>query len=370
MHNSVIAAMLSTAVVEHGVKKFTPVGIFTLSMILLGALVNKFPPEEENVVIGRDFFCNQFPARNLSANVTRFHNFTSDNRLLSSFGLSTVALVLPLMPLVIPVLSLGTLPTGETRGGGGLESAFRNQLENFEEPHASAKNELNRIALRFALQLFVGQASCFGSTELAKHFIVNPDGTFFEKCRLTRNACRALESYNLLVFRVGGNGTSSSNVPLLCNDAAAPDSEMHESLHSLPNTPSAIAGSSLVMFLMAMWIRRKMIDRVSKEKEVSAQTIVRTPQMETAEAGGPINREELKKKDKQTGKILSILQESNPYFKVGMLLVSLCLLSILLVDRYREQNISPHEIAGSIVYGMVIQCLVNVFYAVKKNSVF
>lgn len=362
--------MLSTAVVEHGVKKFTPVGIFTLSMILLGALVNKFPPEEENVVMGRDFFCNQFPARNLSANVTRFNNFTSDNRLLSSFGLSTVALVLPLMPLVIPVLSLGTLPTGETRGGGSMDSAFRNQLENFEEPHASAKNELNRIALRFALQLFVGQASCFGSTELAKHFIVNPDGTFFEKCRLTRNACRALESYNLLVFRVGGNGTSSSNVPLLCNDAAAPDSEMHESLHSLPNTPSAIAGSSLVMFLMAMWIRRKMIDRVSKEKEVSAQTIVRTPQMETAEAGGSINREELKKKDKQTGKILSILQESNPYFKVGMLLVSLCLLSILLVDRYREQNISPHEIAGSIVYGMVIQCLVNVFYAVKKNSVF
>lgn len=195
--------MLSTAVVQHGVKKFTPVSIFTLSMILLGTLVNKFPPEEENVVIGKDFFCNQFPARNLTANVTQFSNFTSDNRLLSSFGLSAVALVLPLMPLVIPVLSLGTLPIGETRGVGGMESGFRNQLENFEEPHASAKNELNRIALRFALQLFVGQASCFGSTELAKHFIVNPDETFFEKCRLTRNACRALESYNLLVFRVG-----------------------------------------------------------------------------------------------------------------------------------------------------------------------
>ena len=362
--------MLSTAVVQHGVKKFTPVSIFTLSMILLGTLVNKFPPEEENVVIGKDFFCNQFPARNLTANVTQFSNFTSDNRLLSSFGLSAVALVLPLMPLVIPVLSLGTLPLGETRGVGGMESALRNQLENFEEPHASAKNELNRIALRFALQLFVGQASCFGSTELAKHFIVNPDETFFEKCRLTRNACRALESYNLLVFRVGGNASSSSNVPLLCNDAAAPDSEMHESLHSLPNTPSAITGSSLVMFLMAMWIRRKMIDGVSKEEEVSAGTIVRTPQTETVEAGGPTSSEKPEKEDKQTGKILSILQESNPYFKVGMLLVSLCLLSILLVDRYREQNISPYEIAGSLVYGMVIQCLVNVFYAVKKNSLF
>lgn len=113
-----------------------------------------------------------------------------------------------------------------------------------------------------------------------------------------------------------------------------------------------------------------MIDGVSKKDKVSAGTIVRTPQRETVEAGGLTSSEKPEKEDKQTGKILSILQESNPYFKVGMLLVSLCLLSILLVDRYREQNISQYEIAGSLVYGMVIQCLVNVFYAVKKNSLF
>ena len=67
--------------------------------------------------------------------------------------------------------------------------------------------------------------------------------------------------------------------------------------------------------------------------------------------------------------IESMLRNTDPYFKIGLLLLSLCLLTVLLIDRYRQRRNTPYEIAGSIVCGIVIQCLVNVFYEAKKIQV-
>ena len=358
--------MLNTAEVYSGAKKFTPVSAFTLSMVLLGALVNKFPPEQEIVVLGKDFSCGQIPRRNLSAAVTRFNNYSSD-AVLPSFGLAVVSLALPLMPLVIPVVSLGVLHQESHRAGGEtVQDAGR-----FENPSLSAKTELNKIALRFALQLLVGQASCFGSTELARHFIVSPDLTFFEKCKLQRNTCRTLESLDLLVYRVGGNETASE-VPLLCANSQVPDSELRESLHSVPNTASALAGSSLVMFVLAMWMRRRIIDYVSREESEVAKReplILRTGQRNAGETEGERTTKKAGKKEKRNAAIERLLRESNPYFKIVLLLLSLCLLTVLLIDRYRQNRNTSYEIAGSLVCGAIVQCLVNVFYEAKKIQV-
>jgi hypothetical protein len=68
--------MLNTKDVQHGVKKFTLVCIFTLAMVLLGALVNKFPLDKESIVLGRDFNCYDILRRNLSAWVTQFNNYS------------------------------------------------------------------------------------------------------------------------------------------------------------------------------------------------------------------------------------------------------------------------------------------------------
>jgi hypothetical protein len=377
--------MLSSAEVQHGAKKFTPVTIFTLSMILLGALSNKFPPQEESVVIGRDFSCGQIPRRNLSARLTPYNNYDNytGDPVLPSVGLTVVALFLPLMPLVVPVLWLSTKQEQGSREHRSVRGVVGETLDQdlgyFEDQTSSARLELNRVALRFALQLLVGQASCFGSTELARHFILKPDLTFFEKCKLTRSACRSLESLDLLVYRVGGNKTSSQ-VPQLCKNAGVSDSEIHDSLHSLPNTASAIVGSSLVMFTIGMWMRRRILDFVSKE-EVRAERIV-LPVKPTArgsvsqtdagngERAKPEGGEEVAKDRERNSKIESLLQEMNPYFKIGILVLSLGLFTVLLIDRYGQRRNTAYEIAGSVLCGIVVQCLVNVFYAVKRDSLF
>ena len=366
--------MLSTADVQHGVKKFTPVSVFALSMVLLGALVNKFPPEEESVVLGRDFTCSQFPKRNLSAAVTPYNNYSVDP-VLPSFGLAAISLVLPLMPLVVPVLALGV------RGQPSPEHHFVQSGDalgdpgNFEDLSLSARTELNKIALRFALQLFVGQASCYGSTELARHFILKPDQTFFEKCKLQRTTCRNLENLGVLVYRVGGNDTTSK-LPTLCQNPDIPDTDLQESLHSLPNTTSAIVGSSLVMFVIGMWMRRKILDyvgRVEKNEEeksvgVGISLIGRGAQRNTLKEAEEEAAAIEEIQAKRNSRIETLLQETNPYFKIGMLVLSLCLLTVLLVDRYRQKRNDAYEIAGSVACGVVVQCLVNVFYALKKDS--
>ena len=368
--------MLSTADVHHGVKKFTPVSIFTISMVLLGSLVNKFPPEEESVVLGRDFTCSQIPKRNLSAAVTPYNNYSVDP-VLPSFGLAIVSLVLPLMPLVVPVLALGTKTQPNLAHHFVQDGEALANLGSFEDPSLVARTELNKVALRFALQLFVGQASCYGSTELARHFILKPDLTFFEKCKLERNTCRALESLGVLVYRVGGNDTSSK-VPPLCQNPDIPDSDLHRSLHSLPNTTSAIVGSSLVMFVVGMWMRRRILDYVGKAEEeretkrvgAGVSLIGRAAQRNNVAEAKEVAREEGERKAQRNSKIQTLLQETNPYFKIGMLVLSLCLLTVLLVDRYRQRRNTAYEIAGSVVCGVIIQCLVNVFYALKKESFF
>ena len=366
--------MLSTADVQRGVKKFTPVSVFALSMVLLGSLVNKFPPEEENVVLGRDFTCSQIPRRNLSAEITPHNNYTADP-VLPSFGLAAISLVLPLMPLVVPVLTLGARGKSNTEQHFVQSSNALGDPGQFEDLSLSARTELNKIALRFALQLFVGQASCYGSTELARHFILKPDLTFFEKCKLQRNTCRNLENLGILVYRVGGNDTTSK-VPTLCQNPDIPDSALQESLHSLPNTTSAIVGSSLVMFVVGMWMRRKILDYVGTvEKKEEAKSVgagisligrlaQRNSLKEAEEEAAAIEEMQARR----NSRIETLLQETNPYFKIGMLVLSLCLLTVLLVDRYRQKRNTAYEIAGSVACGVVVQCLVNVFYALKKDS--
>ncbi|EFX62469.1 hypothetical protein DAPPUDRAFT_120194 [Daphnia pulex] len=230
-------AMFNTKDVQHGVKKFTPVSLFTLAMILLGALVNTFPPDEESIVIGRDFNCDDIPRRNLSARVTPFNNF-SDHTVVPSLGLAAVSLLLPLMPLVVPVFAL------DVKKHTGWSHSIVENPDNPLGVTASARAELNKIAARFVLQLVVGQASCYGSTELARHFILKPDKTFFEKCKFSRTTCKTLERVGMLVYRVGGNDTTS-NVTSLCQNSDLPHLALHESLHSLPNTTCSVIGSSL-----------------------------------------------------------------------------------------------------------------------------
>jgi hypothetical protein len=368
--------MFNAKDVQHGVKKFTPVSLFTLAMILLGALVNTFPPDEESIVIGRDFNCDDIPRRNLSARVTPFNNF-SDHTVVPSLGLAAVSLLLPLMPLVVPVFAL------DVKKHTGWSHSIVENPDNPLGVTASARAELNKIAARFVLQLVVGQASCYGSTELARHFILKPDKTFFEKCKFSRTTCKTLERVGMLVYRVGGNDTTS-NVTSLCQNSDLPHLALHESLHSLPNTTCSVIGSSLVMFVVAMWTRRRILNYAKRtgdegqEEEKrkrpaegeEMQPVNKTVQRIREEAAKDRKREAKERRAKINSKIEVSLQELHPYFKIGLLLLSLGFLTVLLVDSFRQRRNTVYEILGSLLCGIVVQCFVNVFYALKKDSFF
>ncbi len=372
--------MFNTKDVQHGVKKFTPVSFFTLAMLLLGAFVNKFPPDEESIVLGRDFNCEDIPRGNLSARVTQLDNY-SDHTVVPSLGLAAVSLLLPLMPLVVPVFAL------DVKKHHDWPLAFVPDDGNRENPldvTLSARAELNKIAARFVLQLVVGQASCYGSTELARHFILKPDKTFFEKCKFSRTTCKTLERIGILVYRVGGNDTATSNVSSLCQNSDLPDLALHESLHSLPNTTCSLIGSSLAMFVVAMWTRKRILnyskrtgdERQEEEKRESPvegdemQPVNKTVQRIREEVAKERKRKAKERRAKINSKIEASMKELHPYFKIGLLVLSLGFLTVLLVDSCRQRRNTVYEILGSLLCGIVIQCFVNVFYALKKDSFF
>lgn len=333
--------MLSTVEVQEGVKKFTPVTVFAVSLILLGALVKKFDPEEENVVIGKDFQCSEIPNLNWTSN-----NFSQVGKNVIPYaGLAAISFVLPLVPLVLPVLSSGLLQQPEA---------------TVEIDREAVRQDLKKIAFRFVLQLFVGQSVCYGSTEVARHLILRPDLTFFEKCKLPRNTCELLETIGLIVHSVGlKKKESPSNVTALCQNSSMEHSEILDSLHSLPNTSSAMVGSSIVMFLVGMWMRRKINAYVGQE--------IAARRKREREIGETPPSDSVSTEERRKVLVERVLRESNPYIKIGILLLCICLLIVLLVDRYSDKRNSSIEIVGSLMCGIVIQCLVNVFYALKIN---
>ena len=367
--------MSSTAEVQAGLKKFAPVGIFSLSMILLGSLVNKFPPDEESLVIGKDFNCLQIPRGNISAAAARHSLNQSIQPLVPTVGLAFILFALPLTPLLFPALSSGIQHHQRSQDQHqNLESNL-----GFETRSAFGRDEVNRFLVRFALQLFVGQAACFGSSELARHYILQPDLTFFEKCNLPRNKCKQLQSLGVLTYRVGGN-SSTSSLPLLCPDSETPKFDLHNSLHSLPNADSTLVGSSLVMFVLGMWLRRKIDLELSKRRSQPVTGILlqrQYSQVQGSSEGDATRRSTVEAPSanpntsvplSRKGLLKKLARLSNPYVKVLLLLLTLSLLTLLLVDRYRQHKNTSLEVAGSIVCGMVVQCFVNILYALKKEN--
>jgi hypothetical protein len=63
--------------------------------------------------------------------------------------------------------------------------------------------------------------------------------------------------------------------------------------------------------------------------------------------------------ERKKSTVQRLLAESNPYFKIGLLLLSLMLFTILLIDRYRQSKNTLIKIAALVLCGIMIQCLVN-----------
>jgi hypothetical protein len=138
------------------------------------------------------------------------------------------------------------------------------------------------------------------------------------------------------------------------------------------------------MFVVAMWTRRRILNYAKRtgdegqeeEKQKrpaegeEMQPVNKTVQRIREEAAKDRKREAKERRAKINSKIEVSLQELHPYFKIGLLLLSLGFLTVLLVDSFRQRRNTVYEILGSLLCGIVVQCFVNVFYALKKDSFF
>jgi hypothetical protein len=138
------------------------------------------------------------------------------------------------------------------------------------------------------------------------------------------------------------------------------------------------------MFVVAMWTRKRILNcskttgdkRQEEEKRESPvegdemQPVNKTVQRIREEVAKERNRNAKERRAKISSMIEASMKELHPYFKIGLLVLSLGFLAVLLVYSCRQRRNTVYEILGSLLCGIVIQCFVNVFYALKKDSFF
>jgi RsiW-degrading membrane proteinase PrsW (M82 family) len=117
----------------------------------------------------------------------------------------------------------------------------------------------------------LGQSASFGSTEMARHFLVTPNWQFFSHCNLTLSECQRMSpgKYPLTSAaaftanaatkddNVDNTTTTTANLPraeVLCpRPTVGPFKDLYDSLHSLPDFCSALIGSSTIIFASNLW---------------------------------------------------------------------------------------------------------------------
>ena len=116
---------------------------------------------------------------------------------------------------------------------------------------------------------FAGQTSSYGLSQVMRHFTVYPEPNFLEKCNITRQECvsRALlQEQQSLISK--DNETDS-----FCNRTFNPATlqELFDSSHNIPNSTSAILGSSLVTLLAILFYWHRLNGKSLSESDSCLQ---------------------------------------------------------------------------------------------------
>jgi RsiW-degrading membrane proteinase PrsW (M82 family) len=128
----------------------------------------------------------------------------------------------------------------------------------------------------------LGQSASFGSTEMARHFLVAPNWQFFSHCNLSLAECQRMPPGEYLLTAAvamtatattytasaaaapkddnddnDNSTTTTADLPraeVLCpRPTVGPFKDLYDSLHSLPDFCSALIGSSTIIFVSNLW---------------------------------------------------------------------------------------------------------------------
>jgi hypothetical protein len=256
------------------VLKQSPLLGFICIMITLGIFVNQFPNSQDQfVTVGKDVNCKNTPTTNQSG-----------DGIVNEYVSTVFVFLLPLFPLLTP--------------------------------------PFDKQKLQTAISHLIGQTGSFGSSEVARHFIVSPQATFFDKCNITQQECKTLENTTLLLQ------SNTSNVSL-CSNSNLPFSDIFNSLHGSPHVPSVMFGASMLAFIIAVKYRHPKQDNEEKEKQ----------------------------------SVLFIY-----FFKAILFATCFVIITFIVVDIYLKTSNFPSQIVASIVYGIFLQAMVYGFFKQGKEG--
>jgi hypothetical protein len=352
-----------------------PVFTFVVGALLLGGLINEYPPTDK-VVVGDDFKCpfddplpQVLAVTNEETNETDFFQLEdyveepTRQSILSKPVVTVITTFLPLLPILVPSLVL-------TPAGG---KKFLHHLQKEE-------------TWKLFLCHLVGQSASFSSSELARFVMVQPNKQFFRDCNLGEKKCSEIEKEGrkerILVEenadRDAASSSSEDPTRVLCRNTTFTYSELYQNLHGFPDVASALVGAAAVSFTLSIYMRiknkeakttvttheggedMKEFTRVRqeepKEDEEGEEAIQFTARRPAEVEEGKATRNHISPASAKT------LNTLKPILMLLFLTFSISVLILLLADQYLQAKNSPSEMLFSVLIGVCFQLAINYYF--------
>jgi hypothetical protein len=193
----------------HTAQNNAPVVAFVTGSLLLGSLINTFPPGDPDHISSAQV-C---PQRNNTTAV--------ETGLLPKPAIAALTLLFPLLAMS------------------------------------------DRPSRKLFVSHIVGQTGSFSTSELARYLIVKPNAQFFQDCQLSPQTCLTTAILQPLVDKGG----------ICTNTTSSDYEALRDNLHGFPDVTSSLVGASVACFFLALAAKRRrtaptpIIKNVEKEDD-------------------------------------------------------------------------------------------------------
>jgi hypothetical protein len=237
-------------------------GAAALILLLTGFLINRDPSPRETITLGKDLNClDGRPFLTQTFDDLMRGRGNNETLQIHQAMIIAASIILPATPL------------------------FLNSKTIFNE------GKLNALVAHG-----LGQSASFGSTEIARHFLVAPNWHFFSSCNLSLPECQRLApgSYALApddndvddddeeednFSNTTDTTVAAPPTPLpqrasvLCPQPVGEVKDLFNNLHSMPDVYSALIGSSTIIFASNVWFWK--LSNKNRKKAASSHDITK-----------------------------------------------------------------------------------------------
>lgn len=110
----------------------------------------------------------------------------------------------------------------------------------------NSKSDLSDIKIETLKSHVLGQSSSFGLSEIARHFTIFPEASFFQKCNLSAVECKDEKLFALNLTLLAPDTNHS-----LCHSGGN-GNELFNSLHHFPTSTGTLIGAGIVSLIASL----------------------------------------------------------------------------------------------------------------------